>query len=147
MGKSVSFETSSKTPIIMIKIILAVCLSVLAFETVEAIKCYQCGASTGGPVEVDTCGGFDSSTATCTTTNTTGENVCYKTYAKAAGVTATVHGCDVDVSLASFCKDKKNKCRKESGTTICCCDGDLCNSGQHLYGSVMILLASLLAQR
>merc|ERR1711997_473979 len=141
VSRKYHFTTSIKTTIMM-KIILAVCLSVLAFQTVEAKECYLCGATTGGIAEADTCGSFDSNTAKCTLT---GDNKCYKTYAKAAGVKVTAHGCDLNT--ASFCKDKKNKCRKESGTTICCCDGDLCNSGHQLYGSVMILLAALLAQR
>merc|ERR1712226_1517025 len=136
---SIENTTSIKTAIMM-KIILAVCLSVLAFKTVDAKKCYQCGGTSGSPLDVDTCGSFDDKTPTLTLT---GDNKCWKTYAKAAGVKVTAHGCDV--AAGSMCAGQKNKCRKESGTTFCCCDGDLCNSGNHLYGSVMTLLASLLA--
>merc|ERR1711997_342891 len=99
---SIENTTSIKTAIMM-KIILAVCLSVLAFQTVDAKKCYMCGTTSGSPMDVDNCGNFDDNTPTCTLTG-------------------------------------DNKCRKESGTTFCCCDGDLCNSGHQVYGSLIVLL-------
>merc|ERR1711973_323592 len=92
---------------------------------------------------LDNCGEFDSSTPTCTVDDSVS---CIKTSAKAAGVKVSNHMCDVTIGgQGGMCSGQKNKCTTVGGVKQCCCDGNLCNSGTLLYGSVLLMITTLLA--
>merc|ERR1711997_127159 len=131
MGSQCQFEK-------MFKVVLSVFVSLLVLEQVSGKQCYDCTWSK----TLDTCGNFDSSTKKC---NVAEGVSCLKTTAKANGEKASIHTCDA----LGVCSGQKNKCKKQSiraSAELCCCDGELCNSGSFLFGSVLVVFSALVAQ-
>merc|ERR1712154_54932 len=88
---------------------------------------------------LDTCGEYDSTTTTCTISDS---GDCYKSHASGGGVKVSTHGCDTG---GVMCAGQKNKCDSAGGLKVCCCDGNLCNSGTLLYGSLLLMVTTTLA--
>merc|ERR1712154_92011 len=141
MGPAVYCSVLSQDQLVrkMFKIVLSVFVSLLVLEQVSGKQCFDCMWTSN---EGDTCGDFNDSTKKC---NVADGVSCLKTSAKADGEKASVHTCD----MAGLCSGQKNECKKQSamGVTakVCCCDGELCNSGSFLYGSVLVVFSALLA--
>merc|ERR1711997_228856 len=125
----------------MFKIVLSVFVSLLVLKQVSGKQCFDCTWTSNAE---DTCGDFDDSTKKC---NVTEGVSCLKTSVKADGEKASFHQCDDP--LVSMCTGQENQCKKAKvmGVTAkaCCCDGDLCNSGPFLYGSILVVFSALLA--
>merc|ERR1711997_1153974 len=133
MGSQCQFEK-------MFKVVLSVLVSLLVLEQVSGKQCYDCVWSK----TLDTCGDFDSKTTKC---NVAEGVSCLKTTAKANGEKASIHSCDG--GIIGVCSGQKNECKKQSlggvSNKLCCCDGELCNSGTFLFGSVLVVFSALVA--
>merc|ERR1712025_825583 len=136
----------------MFKIILSVFISLLVLEQVSGKKCYNC-AWYSDSEEDSNCGDFDDSTPTCPLPD---GGSCLKVSGKFDGEKGSVHTCDYLIDEEGedgLCSGQKNKCKKQTvdwdeeiTAKVCCCDGDLCNSGSFLYGSVLVVVSAILAQ-
>jgi len=111
----------------MVKIVLTVVVSLLFLDQVVGIgkQCYECEISSEEKFD-NSCGKFDDSTDKCSVGL---GGYCIKATSKNEdGVAQDIEfGCDG----INFCTE--NGCRNatidEEPTEVCCCDGNLCNSG------------------
>merc|ERR1712154_168518 len=127
----------------MVKTYLTVFIAVIVnhLDKVDGKQCYDCKVISGEN-QSDDCGYFDQRTPQCRVSD---DGDCLTTTITGSGQKFEVHSCDV---LAD-CKDQKNRCVSQEGTTQCCCDGELCNSDHPSsatfpYGSLFILLPAFL---
>merc|ERR1712066_99872 len=134
------------SPAKMFKLVLTIFISCLVVDQGHGKQCFDC-ESNNATHTFDTCGDFPDSTKKCTLAD---GGSCYKHIDKEDGHKFVKRGCDGDNSLdgVSVCvqNNLKNKCKKINGITLCCCDEDLCNSATFIYGSVLVLLPSLMTQ-
>ncbi|XP_037783147.1 prostate stem cell antigen-like [Penaeus monodon] len=100
-------------------------LTLIAVQSSEAIKCYECATGTDCKKEVN-----------CT-------GVCTKTSTTTAGVTVSTKACST-VKLENGCKDSTI-----AGVTsnICVCDSDLCNTGVASHVAIPLMIVAALLGR
>merc|ERR1711953_300087 len=125
----------------MLKACLTVFIGVLVLhlDKVDGKQCFDCKIISGDNPS-DDCGDFDQRTPQCRVADS---GDCMTTTITGSGQKFEVHSCDA----LAVCEDQKNRCIDQDGATQCCCDGELCNSSTFLYGSFLVLLPALLAQR
>ncbi|XP_047496863.1 lymphocyte antigen 6D-like [Penaeus chinensis] len=102
-------------------------LTLIAVQSSEAIKCYQCLPGTDCKKEVD-CPG------SCTTTTASTSVVGVTTTTKACSPTPIPNGC------------KENSVLGNTGK-ICACDTDLCNKGVACHVAIPLMIVAVLLGR
>ncbi|XP_063587871.1 uncharacterized protein LOC134765257 [Penaeus indicus] len=100
-------------------------LALIAVQTSEAIKCYQCNVTGDCKAEVE-CSG------SCTNTTTT-----------TAGVSTTVRACSPG-KIDNGCKDTT---LAGVPSSACACDTDLCNTGVASHVAIPLMIGAVLLGR
>merc|ERR1712142_776329 len=128
----------------MFRILFTLSISFLVIEKAsgDGKQCFECTFDAGSGE--DTCEDFTDSTKKCEVAD---QKSCYKRSGKVEGKKVSSYGCEDSTSGTDICIQNKldNKCKTKNGITLCCCDGDLCNSVSPRLASLLLILAAVSA--